>query len=108
MEKLPIKELVTLLEQELIRQGYKEATLKYYRDNWRRLIAYFDECGEEFFSETIAMEYVDGKCDLFAKEKDDLLTQSNIYLLRVVRMMGDFWTARCCSKAVYEKFVTRE
>ena len=90
MENLPIRELVTLLEQELIRVGYKEATLNYYRDNWKRIIAYFEERGERVFSEAVAMQYVDGKCNFFAKEKAGLLTQSNIYLFRIVRMMGDF------------------
>ena len=61
MRKLPIRELITLLEQELIRQGYKEATMNYYRNNWKRIIEYFDDCGEQFFSETIAMEYVNRK-----------------------------------------------
>ena len=69
MDNLPIRELITLLEQELIRVGYKDATLNYYRDNWKRIIAYFDEHGEKFFSETTAMQYVDTKCDFFAKEK---------------------------------------
>ncbi len=90
MEKTTIKELINLLEQELIRIGYKESTLHYYRENWKRLIAYFDERGEQFFSEKTAMQYVDEKCDFFAKEKAGLLTQSNIYLLRIVRMIGDF------------------
>jgi len=90
MDNLPIRELITLLEQELIRVGYKDATLNYYRDNWKRIIAYFDEHGEKFFSETTAMQYVDTKCDFFAKEKAGLLTQSNIYLFRIIRMMGDF------------------
>jgi len=90
MSNQPIRELITLLEQELIRQGYKEATLNYYRENWKRIIAYFDERGEKYFSETIAMEYVDRKCNFFAKERAGLLTQSNIYLFRIVRMMGDF------------------
>jgi len=90
MEKTTVKELVSRLEQELIRQGYKEATLNYYRTNWKRIAAYFDERGEEFFSEAVAMEYVYKKCDFFAKEKNGKLTQSNIYLFRIVRMMGDF------------------
>ena len=90
MEKTTIKELINLLEQELIRMGYKESTLHYYRENWKRLIAYFDEHGEQFFCEKTAMQYVDEKCDFFAKEKAGLLTQSNIYLLRIVRMIGDF------------------
>jgi len=90
MEKVPIRELITRLERELIRVGYAEATLNYYRAIWKRIIAYFEERGEPFFSETIAMEYVDNKCDFFAKEKAGTLTQSNVYLFRVVRMMGDF------------------
>lgn len=90
MEKLAVPQLIILLEQELIRQGYKDATLNYYRDIWKRIAAYFEERGEVYFSEAVAMEYVDGKCDFFAKEKAGLLTQSNIYLFRVVRMMGDF------------------
>ena len=90
MENLTIRELVTLLEQELIRVGYKDATLNYYRENWKRIIIYFDYHGEQFFSEAIAMQYVDGKCDFFVKEKAGLLTQSNIYLFRIIRMMGDF------------------
>jgi len=90
MEKVTIRELITRLERELIRVGYAEATLNYYRSIWKRIIAYFEERGETFFSEAVAMEYVDNKCDFFAKEKAGALTQSNVYLFRVVRMMGDF------------------
>lgn len=90
MENVSTRELLALLEQELIRVGYKEGTLNYYRVNWKQIIAYFDERGERFFSEALAMEYVDSKCDFFAKEAAGLLTQSNIYLFRIVRMMGDF------------------
>jgi len=80
MQKVSVPQLTRLLEQELIRQGYKDSTLKYYRDIWKRIASYFKERGETYFSEAIAMEYVDGKCDFFAKEKAGLLTQSNIYL----------------------------
>lgn len=69
---------------------YKKATLNYYRVNWIRLIRYFESRNEEFYSEVIAMEYVDEKCDFFAKEKSGLLTQSNIYQFRIIRMIGDF------------------
>ena len=69
---------------------YKETTLKYYRVNWARLVRYFESRNEEFYSETVAMEYVDEKCDFFTKEKAGLLTQSNTYLFRIVRMIGDF------------------
>jgi len=90
MEKVSLKEQVKLLEQELIRVGYKKATLSYYRTHWQKIIKHFESEGEEFFSEAVAMEYVNRKCDFFAKEQSGLLTQSNIYLFRVVRMLGDF------------------
>jgi site-specific recombinase XerD len=90
MEKVKFKDLINLLEQELIRVGYKEATLSYYRTHWKRIVDYFESKGEHFFSEAVAMEYVNRKCDFFAKEQSGLLTQSNIYLFRIVRMLGDF------------------
>jgi len=90
MERVPIKELIARLERELVRVGYAEATLDYYRTNWKRIIYHFDELGETYFSEAAAMEYVDRKCGFFEKEKAGTLTQSNIYLFRIVRMMGDF------------------
>ena len=90
MNNIPLRQLLNQLEQELIRLGYKEATLNYYRSNWKKLISYFDKRNETFFSEAIAMQYVDEKCDFFAKEEAGILTQSNIYLFRIVRMIGDF------------------
>jgi site-specific recombinase XerD len=90
MERLPVKELVIRLEQELIRMGYAQATLDYYRRNWRMITAYFEDRGEACFSELIAMEYVDNKCGFFDKEHAGTLTQSHVYLFRIIRMMGDF------------------
>lgn len=90
MEKVTLKELIRLLEDELIRMHYKESTLKYYRVNWGRLIRYFESRNEEFYSEAIAMDYVNEKCDFFKKEQAGLLTQSNMYLFRITRMIGDF------------------
>ena len=51
MERLSMKELVPRLEQELIRMGYAEGTLKYYRANWKMITAHFDGLGEDYFSE---------------------------------------------------------
>ena len=90
MERMPIEELIKRLEQELIRMGYAEATLNYYRVNWKQITNHFNKIGEVCFSEATAMEYVDSKCGFFEKEQSGTLTQSNIYLFRIVRMMGDF------------------
>ena len=49
MEKVSLQELVKLLEQELVRVGYKEATLSYYRVHWKKIVAHFERKGEIFF-----------------------------------------------------------
>lgn len=90
MDKRKVSELIPLLEAELVRQGYKDATLNYYRLQWKHIENYFEAQNEPYFNENTAMEYVNKKCDFFAKEKANQLTQSNIYLFRIVRMMGDF------------------
>ena len=90
MERQTIRKLVNNLEQELIRMGYAEATLNYYRTNWKMIVDHFERIGEDYFSETTAMEYIDKKCDFFKKEQAGELTQSNIYLFRIIRMMGDY------------------
>lgn len=66
---MPLRGLISLLEQELVRMHYKETTLKYYRVNWARLVRYFEGRNEEFYSETVAMEYVDEKCDFLQRRK---------------------------------------
>ena len=90
MEPIPIKDLIIGLEKELIRMSYAPATLDYYRAHWKRIVIYFEEINEIYFSEYIAMTYVDKKCNFFEKEQSGTLTQSNIYLFRIVRMLGDF------------------
>ena len=52
------------------------------------------------------MEYVDKKCSFFAKEQAGLLTQSNVYLFRIVRMIGDFQQHRVVSRR-YMKSLSR-
>ena len=90
MKQNDLKETISLLEKELIRMHYKETTINYYRRLWKLLIRYFDDRNEKCFSEATAMDFVDSKCNFYEKEKNGLLTQSNMYLFRMVRMVGDF------------------
>jgi hypothetical protein len=92
MEKVPVSQLITLLEQELIRQGYKDTTLKYYRDIWKRIAAHFESCGEIYFSESVAMEYVDGKCDFFKKESKVIDIRPKIFC--VFWRLARYWRRR--------------
>ena len=84
-------ELVSGLDAELVRLGYKPSTLKWYRGCWRRLERYFASRGAREFSLDIAMAWVDEACGgFFAKEQAGTLKQTDVYLFRVAAMLDDF------------------
>jgi len=60
--------LVSGLDAELRRLGYKGSTLVWYRGCWRRMQKYFAARGVEEFSLGAAMAWVDDACGFFAKE----------------------------------------
>jgi integrase len=89
MVALPV--LVSGLEAEMIRLGYKDSTMFWYRGAWRRLQRYFAARGVEEFSLDVAMEWVDEACGgFFAKEQAGTLKQTEVYLFRVAQMLGDY------------------
>jgi integrase len=86
---LPV--LVSGLEAEMVRLGYKDSTLVWYHGAWRRLERYFAARGVEEFSLDTAMEWVDEACGgFFAKEQAGTLKQTDVYLFRVAQMLGDW------------------
>ena len=73
MVALPV--LVSGLEAEMTRLGYKDSTLVWYHGAWRRLQRYFTARGVEEFSLDVAMEWVDAACGgFFAKEQAGIVT----------------------------------
>jgi integrase len=88
MVALPV--LVSGLEAEMIRLGYKDSTMVWYRGAWRRLQRYFTARGVEEFSLDVAMEWVDEACGFFAKEQAGTLKQTDVYLFRIAQMLGDY------------------
>ena len=84
-------ELVSGLDAELVRLGYKPSTLKWYRGSWRRLERWFASRGVQEFSLDVAMAWVDEACGgFFAKEQAGTLKQTDVYLFRVAAMLDDF------------------
>ena len=51
--------LVSGLDAELVRLGYKDSTMVWYRGCWRRLQKYFAARGAEEFSLDVAMAWVE-------------------------------------------------
>jgi len=82
--------LVSGLDAELVRLGYKDSTMAWYRGCWRRLQRYFAVRGAEEFSLDVAMAWVDEACGFFAKEQAGTLKQTDVYLFRVAQMLGEY------------------
>src|SRR3984885_11876324 len=89
MVALPV--LVSGLEAEMIRLGYKDSTMTWYHGAWRRLQRYFAARGAGDFWLDVAMEWVDEACGgFFAKEQAGTLKQTEIYLFRVAQMLAAY------------------
>lgn len=82
--------VVSGLDAELVRLGYTDSTMAWYRRCWRRLERFFAARGVEEFSRDLAMAWVDDACGFFAKEEAGTLKANDIYLFRVAQMLGDF------------------
>jgi len=82
--------LVSGLEAELQRLGYKDSTLVWYRGCWRRMERFFASRGVEEFSLDVAMAWVDESCGFFEKERSGTLKANDVYLFRVAQMLGDY------------------
>lgn len=86
-----VSELVSGLDTELVRLGYKPSTMVWYRGCWRRLERFFASRGVQEFSLDVAMTWVDEACGgFFAKEQADTLKPTDVYLFRVAQMLDDF------------------
>lgn len=85
-----VSALVSSLDEELRRLGYKDSTLVWYRGCWRRLERFFAARGVEEFSLDVAMAWVDAACGFFDKERAGTLKPNDVYLFRVAQMLGDY------------------
>src|SRR5258707_15148515 len=82
--------LVSGLEAELRRLGYKDSTLVWYRGCWRRMQKNFAARGAGEFSLDVAMVWVDEACGFFGKEQAGTLKRTDVYLFRVAQMLEDY------------------
>ncbi|MGC8627201.1 MAG: site-specific integrase [Acidimicrobiales bacterium] len=86
-----VRDLVSGLDAELVRLGYKPSTMVWYRGCWRRLERYFVPSEAQEFSLDVAMTWVDEACGgFFAKEQAGTLKPTDVYLFRVAQMLNDF------------------
>lgn len=90
MKKKPLKELLLNLEQELLRLGYTEGSMKFYRNRWQKIIKFAEERNETYYSEQLGIDFVEKYFHIFEKNFNKTLCQKDTQELRIIRMIGDF------------------
>src|SRR3954463_8447808 len=86
-----VSELVSGLDAELVRLGYKPSTMVWYRGCWRRLERFFASRGVREFSLDVAMAWVDQACGgFFGKEPAGPLKPADGFFFRRPGMLGRF------------------
>lgn len=90
MEKKYLPDLISELEQELLRLGYTKGSMIFYHRRWSQLMAYAEDRGECYYTEQLGIDFVQ---EFFGITQDDFartLPQAETQELRVIRMVGDF------------------
>lgn len=90
MRKRPLPQLLHDLEQELLRLGYTEGSMQFYRRQWQKLLQLAQAQGEKFYSEQLGIDFLEKYYRISEKDRNQTLLQSDMQHLRVIRMIGDF------------------
>ena len=90
MERKPLKELLKELETELLRLGYTEGSMKFYRNRWDKILKFAEKQKELYFSEQLGIDFIESNYQIFEKNFEKILSQKDTQELRIVRMIGDF------------------
>jgi len=102
MDKQRLPDLLSDLEQELLRLGYTEGSMKFYRRRWKQLTEFAQKRGEYHYTEQLGIDFV---LEQFGITQDDFgrtLSQSQTQELRVIRMVGDFQMHRAVLRRYYK------
>mgnify|MGYP002621250276 CR=1 FL=1 len=90
MNTMSFEELIVLVEKELRRMHYTEASIRYYRRMWVQIAKFLEDQGAASLTEELGMTFLETKFNYFELEKAGLVTQSICNAFRVVRMLLDF------------------
>lgn len=102
MQSKPLKELLQELEQELLRLGYTEGSMTFYRRRWEQILHFAGEKNEIYYSEQLGLDFVESCFQIFKKDLDKTLSQKDTQELRVIRMIGDFQLHRTVLRRYYK------
>lgn len=74
----------------MLRLGYTEGSMQFYRRRWRMLLQFAKERNENFYSEQLGIAFVAKHFNIFKKDFEHILSQAETQELRIIRAIGDF------------------
>lgn len=90
MDKTYLPDLISGLEQELLRLGYTKGSMTFYRRRWNQLMAYAEDGGECYYTEQLGMDFLKEFFGITQEDFSRTLPQAETQEIRVIRMVGDF------------------
>ena len=90
MDKTYLPDLISGLEQELLRLGYTKGSMTFYRRRWNQLMAYAQDRGECYYTEQLGMDFLKEFFGITQEDFSRTLPQAETQEIRVIRMVGDF------------------
>lgn len=90
MEKKLLPDLLSDLEQELLRLGYTKGSMTFYRRRWNQLMAYAQDRDEYYYTEQLGIDFVHEFFSITQGDFGKTLPQAQTQELRIIRMIGDF------------------
>ena len=90
MDKTYLPDLISGLEQELLRLGYTKGSMTFYRRRRNQLMAYAEDRGECYYTEQLGMDFLKEFFGITQEDFSRTLPQAETQEIRVVRMVGDF------------------
>ncbi|MBA3603809.1 MAG: tyrosine-type recombinase/integrase [Parachlamydiaceae bacterium] len=102
MKKQSLADLINDLEQEMLRLGYTNGSMQYYRRCWRALLQFAQKRGETFYTEQLGIDFIQEHFRIFKDDANHILLQSEVQKLRIVKMIGDFQLHRTILRRYYK------
>jgi hypothetical protein len=90
MQNKSLKVLLKELEKEMLRLGYTDGSMNFYRNRWQKLTEFAESKGQLYYSEKLGVEFIEKYFNILEKDFNGTLTQAEVQNLRIIRMIGDF------------------
>jgi hypothetical protein len=86
----------------MLRLGYTQGSMQFYRRQWQSLLRFAQEQQETCFSERLGIDFIEKHFQIFVEDTNRILLRSEVQKLRIIRAIGDFQLHRTILRRYYK------